>query len=71
MAMGTGSLWGWEELGLLGVMRKLWESSCPQMAAPGLGSGSQHFEERLWGCSPSGIHPHTPTTTPCSAQLLP
>lgn len=36
---------GWEELGLLGVTRKLWESRCPQMAAPRLGSGTQHFEE--------------------------
>lgn len=58
---GDRSLWGWEELGLLRVRRKLWESSWPQTAAPGLGSGSQHSEE--WGCSPSGTHPHRAITT--------
>lgn len=31
-------------VGLLAVMRKLWEGSCPQMAAPGLGSGTSRSD---------------------------
>lgn len=70
---GTGAkVWGHGQgdrvpVGLLGVMRKLWERSCAQMAAPGLGSGTRV----IVGPFPLWNPPLTPIPTQSPSQLLP
>lgn len=77
---GTGAkVWGHGQgdrvpVGLLGVMRKLWERSCPQTAAPGLGSGTRVIVGPfpLWN-PPPHTHPHPeplPAPSPTPSESL-